>query len=196
MAFVVLFWRHCRMWRWVWKRRSAESGGIGAAFSAKGRIDDVQDLSGYIIFNGKALARNRSELTRLLRDVYTSARFDEKERIREIIAQIRARREQAVTGSGHALAMGAASQGMSPGAWLSFRLGGLAGIRGTKQLDQALKDPEELAALCDGLSALHEKIRNQGREFLVIGEDEQLPAMVDDLKSCWRDASELSLITI
>ncbi len=174
-------------------RISAESGGIGAAFSAKGRIDDVQDLSGYIIFNGKALARNRSELTRLLRDVYTSARFDEKERIREIIAQIRARREQAVTGSGHALAMGAASQGMSPGAWLSFRLGGLAGIRGTKQLDQALKDPEELAALCDRLSALHEKIRNQGREFLVIGEDEQLPAMVDDLKSCWRDASEAAV---
>ena len=171
-------------------RISAESGGIGAAFSAKGRIDDVQDLSGYIIFNGKALARNRSELTRLLRDVYTSARFDEKERIREIIAQIRARREQAVTGSGHALAMGAASQGMSPGAWLSFRLGGLAGIRGTKQLDQALNDPEELTALCDKLAALHEKIGKQGRQFLVIGEEDQLPAMVDDLKSCWRDAAD------
>ncbi len=170
-------------------RISAESGGIGAAFSAKGRIDDVQDLSGYIIFNGKALARNRSELTRLLRDVYTSARFDEKERIREIIAQIRARREQAVTGSGHALAMGAASQGMSPGSWLSFRLGGLAGIRGTKQLDNALKRPEELDDLCQKLAALHEKIRNQGRQFLVIGEEEQLPAMVDDLKTCWRDAS-------
>ncbi|AXS82338.1 insulinase family protein [Marinobacter sp. Arc7-DN-1] len=170
-------------------RISAESGGIGAAFSAKGRIDDVQDLSGYIIFNGKALARNRSALTRLLRDVCTSARFDEKERVRELIAQIRARREQAVTGSGHALAMSAASQGMSPGAWLSFRLGGLAGIRGTKQLDQALKDPEELAALCEKLSALHKKISNQGREFLVIGEEEQLPAMVDDLKSCWQEAS-------
>jgi len=174
-------------------RISAESGGIGAAFSAKGRIDDVQELSGYIIFNGKALARNRGELTRLLKDVFTSARFDEKERIREIIAQIRARREQAVTGSGHALAMGAASQGMSPGAWLSFRLGGLAGIRGTKQLDQALKHPEELAALCDKLSALHKKIGSQGREFLVIGEEDQLPAMVDDLKSCWRDASETAL---
>jgi Zn-dependent M16 (insulinase) family peptidase len=171
-------------------RISAESGGIGASFSAKGRIDDVQALSGYIVFNGKALARNRSALTRLLKDVYSDARFDEKGRIREIIAQIRTRREQAVTGSGHALAMGAASQGISPGAWLSFRLGGLAGIRGTKQLDQALKEPEELAGLCAKLSALHEKIRNQGREFLVIGEEEQLPAMVDDLKSCWRDAAE------
>ena len=168
-------------------RISAESGGIGASFSAKGRIDDVQDLSGYIIFNGKALARNRSALTKLLRDVCTGARFDEKERIREIIAQIRARREQAVTGSGHALAMGAASQGMSPGAWLSFRLGGLAGITGTKELDRALKDAGELSDLCDKLSALHEKVRNQAREFLVIGEEEQLPAMVDDLKSAWGD---------
>lgn len=168
-------------------RISAESGGIGASFSAKGRIDDVQALSGYIVFNGKALARNRSALTRLLKDVYTGARFDEKARIREIVAQIRARREQAVTGSGHALAMGAASQGMSPGAWLSFRIGGLAAIQGTKALDEALDDPAELATFCDRLAQLHDKIRRQNREFLVIAEDDQLPAMVDDLRSCWQD---------
>ncbi|HTN35104.1 MAG TPA: insulinase family protein [Marinobacter sp.] len=166
-------------------RISAESGGISASFSAKGRADDVQDLSGYIIFNGKALARNRGALARLLKDVYTNARFDEKDRIREIIAQIRTRREQAITGSGHALAMGAASQGMSPGAWLSFRLSGLAGIRGTKQLDQALKDPKELEALCLKLSALHAKIRSQDRQFLVIGEEEQLPGMLEEVKSSW-----------
>jgi Zn-dependent M16 (insulinase) family peptidase len=168
-------------------RISAETGGIGASFSAKGGIDDVQNLSGYLIFSGKALARNREALTRLLKDVYTSIRFDEQDRVREIIAQIRARREQAVTGSGHALAMGAASQGMSPGAWLSFRLGGLAGIRGTKELDQKLKNKDELASFCQQLSALHAKIRNQSRQFLVIGEDEQLPGMLDNLASSWRD---------
>lgn len=167
-------------------RISAESGGISAAFSAKGRIDDVQDLSGYIIFNGKALARNRSKLTRLLKDVCTGARFDESERVREIVAQIRARREQAVTGSGHALAMGAASQGLSAGAWLAYRLGGLHGIRNTKRLDKALNDTAELDALCQRLAALHARIQGQQRQFLVIGEDDQLPAMVDDLKSCWQ----------
>lgn len=169
-------------------RISAESGGIGVSFSAKGRIDDVQDLSGYLIFNGKALARNRSELSRLLHDVFHGARFDEKERVRELIAQIRARREQAVTGSGHGLAMGAASQGMSPGAWLSFRIGGLEAIRGTKALDQALNDPAELDAFCARLAALHQKVRQQSRQFLVIGEEEQLNPMLDDLKSCWQGA--------
>lgn len=167
-------------------RISAESGGIGASFTAKGRIDDVQKVTGYMIFSGKALARNRTALTKLLHDVYTSARFDEKDRIRETIAQIRARREQAVTGSGHVLAMGAAAQGVSPGAWLAFRLGGLAGIRGTKELDQSLKTPEALAEFCDRLAALHDKIRKQEREFLVIGEEEQLPAVVDNLKTCWQ----------
>ena len=167
-------------------RISAESGGVGASFTAKGRIDDVQDLSGYMVFSGKALVRNRTVLTKLLRDVYTSARFDEKDRIREIVAQIRARREQAVTGSGHALAMGAAAQGMSPGAWLSFRLGGLAGIRGTKELDQSLKDPAALDAFCRQLASLHGRIREQAREFLIIGEEEQLPALIDDLKFCWQ----------
>ena len=66
-------------------RISAESGGISASFSAKGKIDDVQDLEGYIVFNGKALARNREALTRLLNDVFDGARFDEKERVRELM---------------------------------------------------------------------------------------------------------------
>src|SRR5690554_1601720 len=170
-------------------RISAESGGISASFSAKGRADDVQDLSGYIIFSGKSLARNSKALTRLLKDVYTGVRFDEKERIREIIAQVRARREQAVTGSGHALAMGAAAQGLSAGSWLTFRLGGLAGIRGTKELDKSLKDDKALAEFCDSLAALHDKIRNRHRQFLLIGEDGQLAPMLDDLKSCWQDDS-------
>ncbi len=168
-------------------RISAQSGGIGASFSVKGRIDDVQDLSGYLVFNGKALARNRSALTRLLKDVARGARFDEQARIREIVAQIRARREQAVTGSGHALAMGAAAQGMSPAAQLSFRLGGLAGIRATKKLDESLNDASELAEFCRRLAQLHEKIGGQQRQFLVIGEDDQLSGMVEDLKSCWQD---------
>ncbi len=168
-------------------RISAQSGGIGASFSVKGRIDNVQDLSGYIVFNGKSLARNRGALTRLLKDVCRDARFDEQARIREIVSQIRARREQSVTGSGHALAMGAAAQGMSPGAQLSFRLGGLAGIRATKKLDESLNDADALAQFCDRLRQLHEKVGGQQRQFLVIGEDDQLPAMVEDLKSCWQE---------
>ncbi|MDV2081215.1 insulinase family protein [Marinobacter xestospongiae] len=166
-------------------RISAESGGVGAFTSARGRIDDVQDLSGYLVFNGKALARNREALGDLLADLAVNARFDEQERIRELIAQVRARREQSVTGSGHALAMGAASQGLSSGGWLAYRLGGLAAIREIKALDRALDSADELKALCQRLADLHDRLRQQDRQFLVIGEDEQLSPMVDHLRQRW-----------
>jgi len=166
-------------------RISAESGGISVSFSAKGGIDDAQNLSGYLVFSGKALARNRAELTRLLADVFNSARFDEQERIRELVAQVRTRRDQAVTGSGHSLAMGAASQGISPGAWLAFRLGGLEAIRGARVLDKSLDDPEDLATFCDSLARLHGRIRQQSRQFLLVAEDEQLEPMLDDVKELW-----------
>ena len=166
-------------------RISAESGGIGVSFSAKGQVDNVHNLNGYMIFNGKALARNRAALTRLLGDVFNGARFDEHERIRELVAKVRVRREQAVTGSGHGLAMGAASQGVSPGAWLAFRLGGLEAIRGSKSLDKSLEDPAELASFCDRLASLHSRIRKQQRQFLLIAEDEQLQPMLDEVKEFW-----------
>jgi Zn-dependent M16 (insulinase) family peptidase len=168
-------------------RISAESGGIGVSFSAKGRVDNVHDVSGYMIFNGKALARNRAALTRLLADVFSGARFDEHERIRELVAQIRARREQAITGSGHGLAMGAASQGISPGAWLTFRLGGLEAIRGSKALDRSLDDAAELALFCDQLASLHRKIQQQQCQFLLIAEEEQLQPMLEEVKNLWPD---------
>ena len=166
-------------------RISAESGGLSASISARGSVDDVQDLSGYLIYSGKALARNRDLLSKLLHDLVQGARFDEQGRIRELIAQIRSRREQSVTGSGHALAMAAASQGLSPGAWLSFQLGGLEAIRGIKALDDALDDPEELARLCQRLSDLHQRMRNQQRQFLAIAEEEQLEPLVTGIRQCW-----------
>ena len=173
-------------------RISACSGGIGASISARGTVDDVQSLNGYMILSGKALARNRKALSELLRDVYDNARFDEKGPIRELVAQIRARREQAVTGSGHGLAMGAASQGHSPGAWLSFRLAGLAGIKGTKELDDRLDDSTALDKLCSDLASLHQKFRRQKRQFLLVAESEHLDAMAEGVAGLWPEAPEVN----
>ncbi|BES70964.1 insulinase family protein [Marinobacter nanhaiticus D15-8W] len=172
-------------------RMSAESGGVSAFSVAKGKVDDVQDLTGYLVLSGKALARNKDKLTQLLRDVFTSARFDEHDRIREIVAQIRSRREQAVTGSGHALAMGAASQGLSPGAQLAFKLGGLSAIKGIKALDDSLKDEQALKGLCDKLATIHGRVQEQARQFLVVGESEQLDPMIEDLRKAWPKATSI-----
>ena len=166
-------------------RISASSGGISASAMFKGDVNDVQRVSGYFSLGGKALAGKSADLLGLLRDVFCAARFDSIERIRELVAQLRARREQSITGNGHMLAAGAASQGVSPGARLQFELGGLAGIRHLIELDEALVDDRRADELAGKLAALHARITDQSRQFLLIGEQSGLDSSREALRAGW-----------
>ncbi len=161
------------------------SGGLSAYSSVRGRIDDVQNVSGYLIFSGKALSRNHREFAELLRTAFSEVRFDELPRIRELMAQLRASREQGVTGRGHSLAMQAASSGMSPAAALSHRHSGLLGIQTLKAVDDGLDEAQNLAALAEKLQRLHQQIMASTRQFLLIGEAQSLTRMKQDTAELW-----------
>ena len=168
------------------------SGGLSAYSSVRGRIDDVQNISGYLIFSGKALARNHREFSELLHTTFSDVRFDELPRIRELMAQLRAHREQGVTGRGHSLAMQAASSGMSPAAALSHRHAGLLGIQRLKQVDDGLDSHDNLQTLATNLQRLHEQIVAAPRQFLLIGEAQSLEQLRQDTAKLWSaDAARL-----
>ena len=78
-----------------------------------------------------------------------------------------------MTGSGHSLAMTAASSGTSPGAKLTHQWGGLEGIRQIKQLDNSLNNEGELANLAGQLAEIHQLMMTAPREFLVVGETDK-----------------------
>jgi Zn-dependent M16 (insulinase) family peptidase len=113
-------------------------------------------------------------------------RFDEYDRIRDLISQMRARRVQSITGNGHQLAMMAASSKMSPSAYLGNRLRGLQGIRFVKALDDALVDEKAIRELADKFAAIHEKIKQAPREFLIIGEGQHNDAILHELEAQWQ----------
>jgi len=161
------------------------SGGLSAYSSIRGRIDDVQSVSGYLIFSGKALSRNHREFAELLRTSFNEVRFDELPRIRELMAQLRAGREQGVTGRGHSLAMQAASSGMSPAAALSHRHSGLLGIQTLKAVDDDLDEAKNLATLAEKLQQLHQKIMASAQQFLLIGESQSLTQMKQNAAELW-----------
>jgi len=161
------------------------SGGLSAYSSVRGKIDDVQSVSGYLIFSGKALSRNHREFAELLRTSFGEVRFDELPRIRELMAQLRASREHGVTGRGHSLAMQAASSGMSPAAALGHRQSGLLGIQTLKAVDDGLDEAENLAVLAEKLQRLHQQIMASTRQFLLIGEAQSLTQMKQDAAELW-----------
>lgn len=157
-------------------------GGIHAYASARGMPDNEQSLSGHLTLSAKGLSRNQSAMTELMQGTLEQVRFDELPRIRELIAQARARSESSVTGSGHSLAMTAASSGTSPGAKLAHQWGGMEGIRQIKQLDSHLDSHlenghqlqgNELSGLAEQLAEIHQLVLTAPREFLVVGEAEK-----------------------
>ena len=153
-------------------RHSATVGSLGASVSSRAHREDEQACDSYFVLSSKALADKVEAQLALMSDTLTGARFDELARIRDLVSQIRARRDQGVTGSGHALAMSAACAGMSPLARLGHEQGGLEGIRRMRALDDALSDDGELETLAASLSALQQKLASSGAPFLCTIADE------------------------
>lgn len=168
--------------------QASVTGGIAAYTLQRGAVDDEQSVSGYMVLRGKALLRNTDALSNLMLDTLTDVRFDEHARIRELIAQTRASREQSVTGSGHMLAMMAAASGMSPTIQLSHRLNGLAGIKSLKALDDTLDDASAMAELAQRLQTLHDTLRAAPRRFMIVAEDENIGTVQQSMGKAFGEA--------
>jgi Zn-dependent M16 (insulinase) family peptidase len=125
-------------------------------------------------------------------DTLTDVRYDEHSRIRELVAQTRASREQSVTGSGHMLAMMAATSGMSPTTRLSHELSGLAGIKALKGLDDSLDDSDRMAELAERLAAVHTIMRDAPRQFMIVAEEENLPVVQNSMAAAFGAAPVVS----
>ena len=165
-------------------RQAAICGSIGAFTTLRSDIDNEQKLKAYLILSSKALARNQHLQAELMRETIEDIRFDEYPRMRELIAQQRARREQSVTNNGHGLAMSAASSGMSPIAQFSHQVSGLAGIQAIKALDDSIQSDTELHALGEQLREIHRLVLAASKQYLIVAE-------ADRLKQCQQSIAEL-----
>ncbi len=165
--------------------QSEVSGGISAYATIKGTIDDEQDAKGYLVVSGKALARNKQALADLLRATVLEARFDEHERLRELVSKVRAKKDQSVTSNGHALAMGVACSEFSSTSNLAYHLGGMSSIARVRALDAALESSENMAEFAQQLKTLHQLITQGAKQFLVVAEREESQQCTDALGKAW-----------
>ncbi|MCP5357181.1 MAG: insulinase family protein [Pseudomonadales bacterium] len=168
--------------------QSGISGGVNCYANVRSLMEDEQQNRAIMVLSSKALVANHQGLDELLQQTFTQVRFDEIQRLREIMDQISARRESSITGQGHVLAMALASSGMSPTAKLSHRFTGLQGITTLRALSKQLKKDENARALLDKFKALHERIQAAPRQFLLVGEDASQDSLIHSLDQHWQQA--------
>jgi len=166
--------------------QAAVTGGLSARCLVRGSVHDVQRVQAVVVLAGKALARNHAPLSELLTDTLHGARFDELPRLRELVAQLRAQREEGVIDHGHALVMAAASSGLSPAAALTQRWEGLSGLRILQALDAALDDENELSAFAAKLQRIRDCLKTAHRQLLVVSEAEGQGDIAEALAACWQ----------
>lgn len=166
------------------------SGGMNCFSSIRSNLDDVQTTKALLTFSSKCLLSNHQAQSELLHSTIHDVRFDEDQRLLELIEQICARKENSITGQGHSLAMSLASSRMSPTAQLAHRSGGLEGIQLIKALRTQLADQTQRFALLDRFKALHAKVLASHKEFLLIAEPEHQARLLADLDSTWSDTSK------
>ncbi|AQQ69476.1 peptidase M16 [Microbulbifer agarilyticus] len=154
--------------------QAAVAGSLHSFTSQRTALDNLDSQSGHFILSGKALAANQAALTELMQATMEQVRFDELPRIKELLLQTLARREQSVVGNGHALAMAAASAGFNRAAADGHEFGGLQGLRQLRALVKDLDTDSGLENIAATFNGIHQKILGAERQFLVIGEEDKL----------------------
>lgn len=175
--------------------QAACCGSLSAFHSIRALPSNEQDARGHFVLSGKALNAKAGDLSELMAQTFEELRFDEQERMAELIAQITSRREQSITGNGHGLAMSAASNGMSPVSRLSYESSGMAGTEWIKALNkQGVND-----SLIGELQSLLAKLQQQSRSILIVGEAERRSALLNHAGASFQQApggSDFSLAPV
>ncbi len=173
-------------------QQSAVSGGVHASLSIRGKVDNTQQINAFFRMGVSGLNRKHTDFAELMYEHFTAPRFDELERIKELIAQSRASREASITSHGQSLAMAAATSGLSPSAKLGHEWNGLLGIKNLITLDEGFETEANLRLFSDTLNSIHQKILAASNELLIVAEEDNHTKIASDLNALWKTNSSQS----
>ena len=166
--------------------QAAVTGGLSASSSLHSHLTQEDDFYHYFVLSGKALNRNQAALSDLMQETFLSPRFDETQRIKELLEQIRSSVEHRITGNGHGLAMGAAVQNFTPVARWNFERNGFKGIQQIKALDDLLSEESALENIGATFTEIAAKLTPSCKQSLLIDDPAGMPNALQGLEKHWQ----------
>ena len=115
------------------QRIGSKTGGIGRASRAS-LIRGTNQTAAHFFLRGKGMPHQTGDLLDILRDVLLSVRLDNQSRFRQMALEAKARQEQSIIYSGHAVVGSRLSAKFNAADWVSEQLGGLSNLYFTRRL--------------------------------------------------------------
>ena len=152
------------------------TGGIGALTALHPQIDEPFKLRPALTIRGKALYRKSDKLFTLIKDMVAQPRFEDKERIRELVMQLNTSMQNRFNRQSLRYAMQLALSGFSPACHLSNTLYGLTYFKAVQQMEKMVqKNP---AAIIEKLQILKEKLFCHAPPHLVLSCDDKIYSQI------------------
>ncbi|WP_312049283.1 insulinase family protein [Acinetobacter courvalinii] len=165
--------------------QTAVSGGLGMGASLRSKVDDKDRISAWLTLTTKSLTQ-KMDAIQLLKLAFEQLRFDEKDRIIELLQQRKTRWQSRLSGSGHSYAMQAASRQMSALARRDYHNTGLGALNWLSDLVTKIdQDDAAYQALIGELQAIHRKLLQAPKQFLLVCEEHQSDRLVEEVQNVW-----------
>ena len=166
----------------VQKILTATTGDVSCSINESPTIQGSDHVYGGLVFSGKALTRNLESLIDSMNQFLYAPRFDERQRLKEITGLVAAGKEQAITRSGHTLAMLAANAAQHPSSLFNHQLQGLTAVQYWKGLHKAAEADDALFdEAIQQCADLGQVLANQPQQMLLIAEADSMDAQLQQL---------------
>ena len=165
--------------------QTAVSGGLGMGASLRSKVDNKNRISAWLTLTTKSLTQ-KLDAIQLLKLAFEQLRFDEKDRIIELLQQRKTRWHSRLSGSGHSYAMQVASRQMSALARRDYHNTGLGALNWLSDLVTKIdQDEDAYHALIAELQAIHRKLLQAPKQFLLVCEEHQSDRLVEEVQNVW-----------
>ncbi|WOE32124.1 MULTISPECIES: insulinase family protein [unclassified Acinetobacter] len=165
--------------------QTAVSGGLGMGASVRSKVDDKAQISAWLTLTTKSLVHHLDAI-QLLKVAFEQLRFDEKDRIIELLQQRKTRWASRISGSGHSYAMQIASRHHSALALRDYHSTGLGALNWLNDLVTNIEQDETAYEhLITELKSIHEQLLKAPKQFLLVCEEHQADRLVDEIQVVW-----------
>lgn len=165
--------------------QTALTGGLGMGASLRSHVSDKNKITAYLTLTTKSLTEKLDAIG-LLKLTFEQLRFDEKDRIVELLQQRKTRWQSRISGSGHSYAMQAASRHMSALAYRDYVTTGLGALNWLSDLVEKIeKDENAYHDLIAELKAIHHALMQAPKQFLLVCEEPQTERLLEEVQEAW-----------
>ncbi len=120
------------------QRIGRATGGIGIT-DIDSAILDSSEAAAWFVVRGKAMADKTEDLLDLIAEILTTARLDNRDRLRQLVAENRSRMESSLVQAGHQYAMMRMRSSLHEADWLSEQTGGLTQLFFLRELSERIE---------------------------------------------------------